>query len=202
MRKMVIFGAGGHAKVVADIALKNGFEIAGFLDDNGSISSVTGYPVLGKISDCVKYKDTCVFAIGIGNNAVRKKIFDNFSDLEYPTILHPTASIGIEAKIGKGTVVMPMAVINACSEIGDFCVINSGAVVEHDCKIGNYTLVAPHATICGTVKIGEFVWMGAGCIVNQTVKICDGVTVGSGAVVTKDIAESGTYVGVPITKIK
>ena len=202
MSKLVIFGAGGHAKVVADIALKNGFEIEGFLDDNASISSVIGYPILGKIDDCVNYKETHVFAMGIGNNAVRKMIFEKYPDYEYPTLVHPTASIGIEAKIGKGTVVMPMAVINACSEIGDFCVINSGAVVEHDCKIGNYTLVAPHATICGTVKIGEFVWMGAGCIVNQTVKICDGVTVGSGAVVTKDIAESGTYVGVPITKIK
>lgn len=202
MSKLVIFGAGGHAKVVADIALKNGCEIEGFLDDNTSISSVMGYPVLGKIDDCVKFKDTCVFAIGIGNNAVRKKIFEKYSDFQYPILIHPTASIGIETKIGKGTVVMPMAVVNACTEIGDFGVINSGAVIEHDCKIGNYTLVAPHATICGTVKIGDFVWMGAGSTVNQTINICDEVTVGSGAVVIKDITECGTYVGVPATKIK
>lgn len=202
MSKLVIFGAGGHAKVVADIALKNGFELEGFLDDNASISSVMGYPVLGKIDDCVKFKESCVFAMGIGNNAVRKMIFEKYSDYEYPTLIHPTVSQGIETKIGKGTVVMPMAVINACTEIGDFCVINSGAVVEHDCKIGNYTLVAPHATICGTVRIGEFVWMGAGSTVNQTINICDGVTVGSGTVVIKDITERGTYVGVPATKIK
>ncbi len=201
MRKLVIFGAGGHAKVVADIAMKNGFEIEGFLDDNGSISSVIDYPVLGKIDDCVKFKDSCAFAIGIGNNAVRKKIFEKYADLEYPVLIHPTASMGIETKIGKGTVVMPFAVVNACTEIGEFCVINSCAVVEHDCKIGSFTLIAPNATICGTVKVGNMVWLGAGCILNQTTKICDGVTVGSGAVVTKDITEAGTYVGIPAKKI-
>ena len=202
MRKLVIFGGGGHAKVVADIAMKNGFEIEGFLDDNSSISSVMGYPVLGKIDDCVKFKDNCAFAIGIGNNAVRKKIFEKYADFDYPVLIHPTASIGIETKIGKGTVVMPMAVINACTEIGEFSVINSCAVVEHDCKIGDFTLIAPNATICGTVTVGSQAWLGAGCVINQTIKICNGVTVGSGAVVTKDITEQGTFVGVPVTKIK
>ena len=202
MRKLVIFGGGGHAKVVADIAMKNGFEIEGFLDDNSSISSVMGYPVLGKIDDCVRFKDTCAFAIGIGNNAVRKKIFEKYADFDYPVLIHPTASIGIETKIGKGTVVMPMAVINACTEIGEFSVINSCAVVEHDCKIGDFTLIAPNATICGTVTVGSQAWLGAGCVINQTIKICNGVTVGSGAVVTKDITEQGTFVGVPVTKIK
>lgn len=202
MRKLVIFGGGGHAKVVADIAMKNGFKIEGFLDDNSSVSSVMGYPVLGKIDDCVRFKDTCAFAIGIGNNAVRKKIFEKYADFDYPVLIHPTANIGIETKIGKGTVVMPMAVINACTEIGEFSVINSCAVVEHDCKIGDFTLIAPNATICGTVTVGSQAWLGAGCVINQTIKICNGVTVGSGAVVTKDITEQGTFVGVPVTKIK
>ena len=93
MRKLVIFGGGGHAKVVADIAMKNGFEIEGFLDDNDSVSSVMGYPVLGKIDDCVKFKETCAFAIGIGNNAVRKKIFEKYADFEYPVLVHPTARL-------------------------------------------------------------------------------------------------------------
>ncbi len=201
MSKLVIFGAGGHAKVVADIALKNGFEIEGFLDDNASASSIIGYPILGKIDDCVKYKDTCVFAMGIGNNAVRKKILDKYPDFEYPVLVHPTASIGIETKIGKGTVVMPYVVVNACAEVGEFSILNSASVVEHDCRVGDFCLIAPNVTLCGVSKTGDFVWMGAGSVVNQTIKICDGVTVGSGAVVTKDITESGTYVGVPATKI-
>ena len=201
MRKLVIFGGGGHAKVVADIAMKNGFEIEGFLDDNDSVSSVMGYPVLGKIDDCVKFKETCAFAIGIGNNAVRKKIFEKYADFEYPVLVHPTASIGIETKIGKGTVVMPMAVINACAEIGEFSVVNSSAVVEHDCRVGDFCLIAPNATMCGVSEIGNMFWLGACCALNPTVKICDGVTVGSGAIVVKNITEAGTYVGVPAKKI-
>ena len=199
MKKLVIFGGGGHAKVVAEIAIKNGFEIAGFLDDNEAVSTVMGYPILGKIDDCIKFKDTCAFAIGIGNNAVRKKVFEKYPDFSYPTLIHPTASVGIETKIGKGTVVMPMVVVNACAEIGDFCVLNSASVVEHDCRVGDYCLIAPNVTMCGVSKIGNLVWLGAGSTVNQTVKICDGVTVGSGGVVTKDITEQGTYVGVPVS---
>lgn len=201
MSKLVIFGAGGHAKVIADIALKNGYEIAGFLDDNDSVKEVLGYPVLGKIADCIKFKDTCVFAIGIGNNAVRKMIFEKYSDFEYPTLIHPSACVGIETKIGKGTVVMPLVVVNACAEIGDFTVLNSGCVVEHDCRVGDFTLIAPNTTLCGVVSVGNSVWMGAGSSVNPTVKICDNVIVGSGGVVTKDITEPGTYVGVPVNKI-
>ena len=201
MSKLVIFGAGGHAKVVADIALKNGFEIEGFLDDNASASSVIGYPVLGRLDDCIKYKDTHVFAMGIGNNAVRKMIFDKYPDLNYPVLVHPTASIGIEAKIGRGTVVMPLVVMNACAEVGEFSILNSACVIEHDCRVGDYCLIAPNVTMCGASKAGDFVWLGAASVVNQTVKICNNVTVGSGAVVTKEITEGGTYVGVPATKI-
>ncbi len=201
MNKLVIFGAGGHAKVVADIALKNGYEIEGFLDDNATASTVIGYPILGKLSDCVRFKETHAFAMGIGNNAVRKMIFDKYPDLDYPVLVHPTASIGIETKIGRGTVVMPLVVMNACAEIGEFSILNSASVIEHDCRVGDYCLIAPNVTMCGMSQCGNMVWMGAGSVVNQTVKICDNVTVGSGAVVTKEITEGGTYVGVPATKI-
>ena len=201
MSKLVIFGAGGHAKVVADIALKNGFEIEGFLDDNASASSVIGYPILGKLNDCVKYKETHVFAMGIGNNAVRKMIFEKYPDYEYPTLIHPTASIGIETKIGEGTVVMPFVVVNACAEVGEFSILNSASVVEHDCRVGDFCLIAPNVSMCGMSEVGNMVWLGAGSVVNQTIKICDGVMVGSGAVVTKDINEKGTYIGVPATKL-
>ncbi|MBQ8184081.1 MAG: acetyltransferase [Clostridia bacterium] len=201
MNKLVIFGGGGHAKVVADIAMKNGFEIAGFLDDNASVSSVIGYPILGKTDDCVNFKDTCAFAMGIGNNAVRKKLFEKYPDLEYPTLIHPTASIGIEVKIGKGTVVMPYVIVNACAQVGDFSILNSASVIEHDCRVGDFCLIAPNVSMCGASQTGDMVCLGAGSAVNPMVKICDSVTVGSGAVVIKDITQSGTYIGVPAKKI-
>ena len=201
MSDLIIIGASGHAEVVADIALKNGYTIAGFLDDNEKTTEVLDYKVLGKVSDCLKYKDQCKFVIGIGNNAVRKRIAEEYSELNFITLIHPTASIGLDVTIDKGTVVMPMAVINSCATIGKQTIINSGAVVEHDCCVGDYCLIAPHTTLCGVVKIGNNVHMGAGSVVNQTLSVCDNVIVGSGSVITKSITEAGTYVGVPAKKI-
>ncbi len=200
MPKLIIFGASGHAEVLTDIAIKTGYEIAGFLDDNENISEILGFKRLGKITDCLKYKDNYAFAIGIGNNTVRKKIAEEYPQLNYITLIHPTASIGIDVEIGSGTVVMPMAVVNACAKVGKFSIINSGAVVEHDCEIGDYCLIAPHATLCGVVKIGNNVHMGAGSVANQVLTVCDNVTVGSGSVVTKSITEPGTYIGIPAKK--
>lgn len=202
MRSLIIFGAGGHAKVVADIALKSGYRIAGFLDDSSDISEVLGYPVLGCVADCVKYADECDFIIGIGNNSVRRKIFDTYSHLNYATLIHPNACIGINTQIGFGTVIMPGAVINADTKVGKFSVINSCAVVEHDCLIGDFTLLAPNSTVCGCTSIGSNVWLGAGSTVNNVISVCDDVTVGSGGVVVKDIDTPGTYVGVPAKKYK
>lgn len=201
MSDLIIIGASGHAEVVADIALKNGYTIAGFLDDNEKTTEVLGYKVLGKVADCLNYKKNCKFVIGIGNNAVRKRIAEEYSELDFVTLIHPTASIGLDVTIDKGTVIMPMAVINSCATIGKQTIINSGAVVEHDCCVGDYCLIAPHATLCGVVKIGNNVHMGAGSVINQTLSVCDNVMVGSGSVIIKSITEAGTYVGVPAKKI-
>ncbi len=201
MSDLIIIGASGHAEVLADIAIKSGYNLVGFLDDNEAITEVLGYKKLGKISDCLKYKSTCDFVIGIGNNAVRKRIAEEYPELNFVTLIHPTASIGLNVTIDKGTVVMPMAVMNACATIGKHSTINSGAVVEHDCKVGDFCLIAPHATLCGVVQVGNEVHIGAGAVINQVLTICDNVTIGSGSVVTKSIAEPGTYVGVPAKKI-
>lgn len=201
MSDLIIIGASGHAEVLADIALKSGYTIAGFLDDNKKNTELLGYKVLGKVSDCLKYKNEYEFVIGIGNNTVRKRIAEEYSELNFATLIHPTASIGLDVMVDKGTVIMPMAVINPCAKIGAHSIINSGAIVEHDCLVGDYCLIAPHATLCGVVKIGNNVHMGAGSVVNQTLSVCDNVIVGSGSVITKSITEAGTYVGVPAKRI-
>ena len=196
MYDLIIIGAGGHAKVIADIAALNGYTVRGFLDDNPSVSNVMGYNVLGRIEDCMEFTD-CFFIIGIGNNVIRQKICEKYYMLNYVSLVHPTACIGNGVEIGKGTVVMPRTVINACTKIGKHCVINTGAVVEHDCNIGDYTFIAPNSTVCGVTNVGSNCWLGAGSVVNNVINICDNVTLGSGTVVIKDINQSGTYVGVP-----
>lgn len=197
MNDLIIIGAGGHAKVVADIAIKNGYNLLGFLDDSPKSETVVGYPVLGPIKDCHKYAQTASFAIGIGNGDVRERISAEYSFLSYPALIHPSSQIGLDVSIGEGTVVMAGTVISSSVNIGKFCIVNSCAVVEHDSSLGNYTHAAPRSTICGTVKVGENVWLGAGCTVNNNVIVCDDVFIGSGAVVIKNIVEKGLYVGVP-----
>lgn len=197
--KLIIIGAGGHAKVIADMALKSGYELLGFLDDT-RVGKVLGeYAVLGKINECEKYADKACFVIGIGNNAVRRRIADKYR-LSYATVIHPSAQIALGVTLGEGTVVMPNAVINSAATVGRHAIVNTAAVVEHDCRLADFVHVSPHATLCGTVDVGENTHVGAGATVIQQLRISSDTMVGAGAVVVRDILEAGTYVGVPARK--
>ena len=201
MSDLIVIGGGGHAKSIADLALKSGYNVVGFLDDNDTDTEIFGIKRLGKISDCEKFSQGKIFIIGIGNNAVRKKIYETYK-LDYATLVHPSAVIASEVVIGEGSVVFAGAVINAYTKISKQSIINTGAIVEHDCTVGEFSMVAPRATVCGVSKIGNNCWIGAGSVVNNGISICDNTTVGSGGVVIKSIVESGTYVGVPVRRIK
>lgn len=198
-KKIIILGAGGHAKVIADIALKCGYEVLGFLDDNADVKESGGIRVLGPIADCVKYSD-CEFVIGIGNNLTRKAISDKFP-LNWATVIHPSAQIGFDVKIECGTVVMANAVINPSARIGKHCIINTASVVEHDSEIGNYVHLSPKGLLCGTVKIGDNTNIGAGATVINNISICSDSVIGAGATVIDDINEQGIYVGTPAKKL-
>ena len=190
-KNVIIIGAGGHGKVIADIVRKSNDNFIGFLDDDLSKENV-----IGRVSECTKYQD-CYFVIGIGNNKIRKKIAEEYPELKYYTAIHPAAILSTNVKIGKGTVIMANAVINDSSEIGSYCIINTASVVEHDNCIEDYVHISPNATLCGTVKVGKETHIGAGAIIKNNISICGNVVVGIGAAIVKDIDESGTYVGVP-----
>lgn len=202
MKNVVIIGASGHAKVIADIIIKNGDRVVGFLDDNTALpETIIGYSYLDVISGWQKYMSDCCFVMGIGNNRIRRKIAKSL-DVEWYTAIHPSAQIAVDTHIGEGTVVMANAVINTSARIGRHCIINTGAVIEHDNRIADYVHVSPNAALCGTVSVGEMTHIGAGATVKNNTSICRDVVIGAGGVVVKDITESGTYVGVPAKKIK
>ena len=195
-KKLIIIGASGHGKVIADIAIACGYEIVGFLDDDVSKRESYGYPVLGTLRDIEMYDD-CNFIIAIGNNAIRRKISCKYPFLSYVILIHPSAVVSKSAKIGDGTVVMPQAVINAGAVIGRHCIVNTASVIEHDCRIENYTHISPGAVLCGTVSVGENTWVGAGSTVINNVSICSDTVIGAGSTVTKNIEKSGVYIGTP-----
>lgn len=201
MDNLIIIGAGGHAKVIADVAISNGYTILGFLDDNPNILNFLNFNRLGSVKDFPKFADKAKFIIAIGSNCVREKIA-NTHNANFATLIHPTAVIGSNVTIQDGTVVMPYAVINADTKIGSHCIINSSAVVEHDCDIGDFSHIAPNATLCGTVMVGKKCHIGAGATIINNIDICENCIIGAGAVVTKSINVSGTYVGVPAKVIK
>lgn len=200
--QVIIIGAGGHGKVIADIVRSCGDSVLGFLDDSpDSHEAVCGIPVLGKSEDYVNYPDTR-FVIAIGNGSVRRKVAERLSDAKWYTAIHSGATVSpMGTVIGEGTVIMAGAVVNPCARIGKHCIINTKASVDHDNRIGDYTHISVGAALAGTVTVGDTVWVGAGAVISNNLSICDNCMIGAGAVVVRSIEETGTYVGVPARKI-
>ena len=200
-RDVIIIGAGGHAKVIADIVLKCNDNLLGFLDDNKPKNDIVlGYPILGKVDDILSYANKAVFIIGIGDNYIRKSISGKYN-VTWHTAIHPSAIIGVDAAFGEGTVVMANAVINVSAKIGRHCIINTGAIVEHDNLISDYAHISPNAALGGMVNIGECTHIGIGASVKNNITVAADCVVGADAAVVKDIAESGVYVGVPARRM-
>ena len=199
--RLIIIGAGGHGKVIADNALKNGYTNICFVDDSAS-GNCMDFPIIGKCEDIPSLNDgNTDFIIGIGNNFIRKKIAREY-DVNWVTLIHPTAQIAVNVSIAPGTVVMAGAVINVCATIGKHCIINTCAVVEHDNVIENYAHISPNVSLGGTVFVGKSTHIGIGASVCNNVNICKDCIIGAGGVVVKDITEKGIYVGVPVRKTK
>lgn len=199
VKRLVIIGASGHGKVIADIARKNGYKEIVFLDDDESVHECGGYPVIGKSSEAGTIDADII--IGIGNAGVRKTIQESVDKNKIVTLIHPDAVVAEDVVMGAGTVVMAGAVINPGTHIGKCCIINTCSSVDHDCKVGDYVHISVGSHLCGTVSVGNETWIGAGATVSNNVNICSDCMIGAGAVVIKDIKESGTYVGVPVKRV-
>lgn len=205
-KKVIIIGAGGHAKVIADIIEKSGDEVVGFLDDNkeNGATVIKNYKVIGDLNNrfamAVTKKDV-EFIIAIGDNKKREEI-SHSPNLKFYTAIHPSTQIGLDVRIEEGTVVMANVCINSSARIGKHCIINTGAIIEHDNIIEDFVHISPNTSLGGTVKIGESTHVGIGSIVKNNITICKNCTIGAGAVVVKNIIEEGTYVGVPARERK
>lgn len=195
MNRLIIIGASGHGKVIADMAIRCGYEDIVFLDDNEMIKECVGFPVIGNVKNVASLEGDKVVAIG--NALTRERIQKEINTV---SLVHPNAVIGRRVTIGRGTVIMAGAIVNSDTCIGDGCIINTASSIDHDCRVDNYAHIAVGAHLCGTVNVGKSTWIGAGAIVNNNISICDNAIVGSGAVVISDINVQGTYVGVPALK--
>lgn len=158
---LLIIGAGGHGKVVAEVAEDCGYEKIAFLDDNKS-------DVLGKTDDIEKFKDQFEYGfVGIGNNKFRGELIERLEKAGYriPVLIHPTAYVSKTAKIGKGTVVEPKAIVNTNTIVGKGCIIQAGAIVDHDVVLGESVHVNAGSIVKGGAKVEAYTKLEAGEVV-------------------------------------
>ncbi len=195
---LVIIGASGHGRVIADIAQKNGYKKIVFLDDNPSIKQCGNYFVAGTCNDVDKFSKYD-FVVGIGDGRIRERIHGILKEKQYRIIslVHPAATVAGDVQIKFGTVIMAGSVVNSGAVIGEGCIINTCSSVDHDCVISDFVHVAVGVHLAGTVTIGRCTWIGAGATVSNNVNICSDSVIGAGAVVIENIDKTGIYIGVP-----
>lgn len=201
MSGILIIGAGGHAKVVADILLSQGVAVQGYLDDEVSLHGEQrlGLPVLGPVETYPDFNPDGLI-IGIGSNSVRHAIAGKLGDEAeklWINAIHPQAVIAPSVQLGVGIVVAAGVVINPDAVIGDHAIINTGATVDHDCVIGRFAHLAPGVNLAGNVQIDDECLIGIGSVAIPGCHIGAKAIVGAGSVVISDIPAGVTAKGVP-----
>jgi sugar O-acyltransferase (sialic acid O-acetyltransferase NeuD family) len=199
---LIILGAGGHGRVVADIAVQAGWTVVGFVDDNiaPGTPDTLSLPVLGDRDwFYASPQNSCRVALGIGDNYTRMVLvkFLKMANIRLATVMSPFAVVSPFAQIGPGTVIMPGAVVNAGAIIGEGVIINTGAVVEHDTRVGNYAHLSSNSTLGGGADVGEFTHIALGATVLPLIHIGNRTILGAGSVATRSIPDDVIAFGIP-----
>ncbi|GIP35021.1 acetyltransferase [Paenibacillus sp. J2TS4] len=216
MAKLLIIGAGGHGKVVADAAMEMGkWTDLAFLDDRYPAPPVLGWPIVGKLKPAGLGDGELKLAyladgerpdvvVAIGNNQVRMEWMAKFQQAGYslPSIIHPSAWISKHAYIGEGCVIMANCAVNAGAVVGRGSILNTGSTVDHDCVLEEGVHLSPGSHIAGSVVMRRCSWLGIGASVIQQVTIGENAMIGAGAAVIHPMADGVTAVGVPAKVIK
>lgn len=201
MNGLLIIGAGGHGKVVADTALLLGWSHIAFLDDRAAdMAPPLGLPVVGTLRELGSRAGDyphAVVALGDAQLRLQWSEASRRAGMQVVTLIHPSAAVSRSARLEPGCVVFAQAAVNADARIGAACIINTGATVDHDCVLGEGVHVCPGAHLAGDVRVGARAWIGIGAVVRQGITIGAAATVGAGAVVIADVSGSATVVGVP-----
>lgn len=203
---IVLVGAGGHAKVLADQCLRSGYQIKGYISPEiNEGMGLFGIPYLGKdemLSSLIA-KGAVRFCIAVGDQAHRRRIAEHLDTLggDVVTLQDPTAIVSGFAVIGQGAQILVGAIINAAAEVGPHCLINTGASVDHDVKLGAFVQISPQVALAGGVICGEGTFIGTGAVVIPNVRIGANAVIGAGAVVVRDVPDGITVVGAPARPI-
>jgi UDP-N-acetylbacillosamine N-acetyltransferase len=206
-QKLIIWGTGGHAAVVADIIrLAGQHALAAFVNDVGSApDTFLGLPVLRSEKElaAIRKRGVRQIIIGIGDCPTRMRLAKLAQELGFQlcSALHPRAIIASNINIGAGTVLAAGAVVNPGASLANNVIVNTCASVDHHCGIGDGVHICPGARLAGDVTVGAGSWIGIGATVIEGVRIGEGTVIGAGAVVVSDIPARVLALGVP-AKVK
>ena len=211
VKNIVIFGGGGHGKVIADIITKiPQFNLVGFIDNNLKTGTyIDKFRILGSRSELVeilKKEDIFGGVIGIGDNFVRSKVKNNITSMvpnfNFVNCIHPSAIYSESVKFGEGNTIMAGTIINSSSVIMNHCIINTNSSLEHDCLIENFSSIGPGVSIGGTVRIGKHSAIGIGANIFNDINVGENCLIGGGSLVNENTKKNSVYFGSPAKYIR
>lgn len=201
--KIVIFGTGGHARVVTDILrVAAEFEILGYVTRD-KVTEFMGKPVIQ--DGGWQTLKGCEAIVAIGDNSLRRKVVDEVrlaGNIAFAKAIHPSAVVAADVEIGMGTVVMAGACIGIGTRIGDHCVVNTRAAVDHDGKIEEFVTLGPGCVLGGDVRVGRSAWIGMGATVLEGIRIGQNTMIGAASLVNDHIPDHAHGFGVPWRKCR
>lgn len=199
-KRLLIVGAGGHARVVLDMAVAQGWDVQGFIDnEKPAHTMLNGHAVCGSDTFLFDHLGTAAVIVAIGHQATRRKISlaVKAAGGKLATVIHPSCIISPTARIGAGSVVIAGSIVNVNSVIGEFCILNTACSIDHDCKLADGVQVCPGAHLAGNVQCGEDVFIGTGAAIIPKIRIGDRAVIGAGTVVIRDVPADTRAVGAP-----
>jgi sugar O-acyltransferase (sialic acid O-acetyltransferase NeuD family) len=205
LHPLVIYGAGGHAVSIANVAFSAGYTVKYFVDKNKIGQKLLGVSIIGDLADLGNLDFYC-FGIAVGDNAARERIYNELqakhANLNFPPLVHTSATVSSFTSIGNGTVVMPKAVIGPNSKVGKFCLINTQSSIDHDCVMLDFSSLAPAAVTGGTVQIGLRSAVSIGATIKHGLKIGDDSVVGANSYLNKDLPNNQVAYGTPAKPVR
>jgi sugar O-acyltransferase (sialic acid O-acetyltransferase NeuD family) len=199
MQHILLYGAGGHAKVVMECIQSQGNMVSGVFDDKEGLESFFGVHALGHYKPELYPSEQLI--ISIGHNGVRQKIATTIAH-PFGVAVHASSTVSPTALIGAGSMVLHGAIVQADARIGRHVIVNTRAVVEHDVQVGDFVHLGPGSVLCGLTSIGEGTLVGANAVVAPLVKVGKWCQISAGSSVLEDIPDYSLVMGVPGRVVK